>query len=279
MIGQLSQRIKVKMTDPFSDHKEPEEIFLPLDSRQYAELYSIEMENFVEDIKFYQDHCKSHSHILELGCGTGRISRALSPSAHSVTGLDISLSMLQQASIHLAKPPYYICADMTKMAFNIQFDHILIPYNTLNLLASLSTINRCLKQVNSCLKRGGALLFQVHIPSQQLIELKGNKLFQFQIFSLPKQTPGKLIKETLRSYHACRQEIRLEERYRIRPERDKNGHKNLSHVRRLAAFPLHQWLDLLRAGGFNNISLYGDYHSRPFKQEHDSMLLIKAQFS
>ena len=270
---------KGDMSNPFPEHKEPEEIFLPLSSKQYAEFYSIEMENFVQDIRFYQDHCKNGRRILELGCGTGRISRALSASGYSVTGLDISFFMLTQACKQGCNPPWYVCMDMTKMAFNMLFDHILIPYNTLNLLKEISSITSCLQQVHTNLETEGSLLLQLYIPEQQLLDLNGGKLFQFQTFSLAKPGKGMLIKETLRSYHSHEQEIRLEERYRVRPEGNIRGKEDLSHILRLAAFPVQQWLDLLQENGFHKLSLFGDYNSRPFLAGQDSMLLIKAQIS
>ncbi len=266
------------MNSPFPEHKEPEEIFLPLSNKQYAEFYSIEMEAFVQDIQFYQDQCKNGSRILELGCGTGRISRALSASGYSVTGLDISFFMLTQACRQKCNPPWYVCMDMTKMAFIRLFDHILIPYNTLNLLQDTSTIYSCLQQAKTYLKPGGSLLLQLHLPDKQLIDLNGGKLFQFQTFTLA-NNKGKLIKETLRSYHYQQQEIRLEERYRVRPEGNMMGKEDLNHILHLAAFPLQQWLDLLQENGFHKLSLFGDYSSRPFLEGQDSMLLIKAQIS
>lgn len=267
------------MSDPVHHHKEPEEVFLPLSSKQYVELYSIEMENFTQDIKFYRDHCNKDSQILELGCGTGRVSHALSSAGCTVTGLDISFSMLQQAVKQSPSPPFFLCMDMTKMAFTIQFDHILIPYNTLNLLKEISTISNCLQQAKSYLRPKGSLLLQLHIPSTQLMQLNGGKLFQFQIFSLPNTIRGKLIKETLRSYHFEQQEIHLEERYRIRPEGNMNGKEDLSHTLRMAAFPAQQWIDLLQGNGFHKLFLFGDYNSRSFQSGDDSILLIKAQLS
>jgi len=237
------------------------------------------MEDYVQDIQFYQDHCKNGSRILELGCGTGRISRALSSSGCSVTGLDISLFMLTQACQQGCNPPWYVCMDMTKMAFHMLFDHILIPYNTLNLLNEISAISRCLQQANTYLEPGGSLLLQLYIPDKQLTQLNGGKLFQFQTFSLAKPTKGMLIKETLRSYHSRQQEIRLEERYRVRPEGNISGKEDLSHILHLAAFSVQQWLDLLQKNGFHKLSLFGDYNSRPFLAGQDSMLLIKAQTS
>lgn len=259
--------------------QEPEETFLPLSNRQYAQFYCLEMKSFVQDIKFYQRHCRNDSRILELGCGTGRISQALSTAGYSVLGLDISFSMLQQRSHNYSDSPSYLCMDMTEMAFSVQFDHILIPYNTLNLLRKETAIIHCLQQIKRYLKQEGSLLIQLHIPTRELIELNGGKLFQFQTFSLTDNTSGKLIKETLRSYHAGKHEIRLEERYRVRPDNDPNGKKDFKHILFLAAFPVKEWLDLLVNTGFNNLTLFGDYNSRSFTSGHDSLLLIKAQIS
>ncbi len=270
------------MNNPSPKHQEPEEIFLPLNSKQYAQFYCIEMKNFVQDLQFYQSHCEKGSRILELGCGAGRISQALSTSGCSVFGIDISFPMLQQASRKgSGSPAYpsYICMDMTEMAFTIQFDHILIPYNTLNLLRKTSAINRCLQQIKRYLQCGGSLLLQLHIPDKQLAALNGGKLFQFQTFPLPEKTRGKLIKETLRSYHPEKQEVCLEERYRVRPENDPDGNKDLSHTMYLAAFSANHWLELLENNGFHKLTLLGNYDSRSFTAGHDSVLLIEAQIS
>lgn len=266
------------MDHTFSEHKEPEEIFLPLSEKRYAEFYSIEMGDFTGDIEFYQKHCKEDSNILELGCGTGRISKALASSGHLTTGLDLSLEMLRQAKKPSTRTPSYICMDMTQMAFRVGFDHILIPYNTLNLLKEEALVKRCLKQTHSYLKSEGTLLLQLHIPDQELIQIKGEKRFQFQMFPLT-HGKGKLIKETFRYYNADTQTIHLEERYRVRPIDNSGSKEDFSHNLSLAGFSVERWHSILQQCGFQNLSLFGDYNSRPFTIKDDSILLIKASHS
>ncbi|MCF8057260.1 MAG: class I SAM-dependent methyltransferase [Desulfocapsa sp.] len=266
---------KEVMNDPFLNHKEPEEIFLPLSRDQYAKFYGIEMDAFIQDIQFYREHTTKSSQILELGCGTGRISRALAAFGHSVIGLDLSFSMLKKATHHVGNSPLYVCMDMTKMAFRQKFDHVLIPYNSLNLLRDKVSIARCLQQTHELLKPEGSLLLQLYIPDKQLLQHNGKKIFQFQIFPLD-NIGGKLIKETLRSYQAETEEILLEERYRIRPIQDNGNREDLRHILHLAGFSLQQWISILQANGFNTLSLYGDYNSRPFQPQSDSLLLIQA---
>ena len=85
------------MNSSFSNHKEPETQFVPLTPKRYAELYSIEMDTFNDDINFYRKHCENKSTILELGCGTGRIIKNKVFSDCNVIGLDNSLAMLHGA--------------------------------------------------------------------------------------------------------------------------------------------------------------------------------------
>ncbi len=263
------------MNDSFTEHKEPDEIFSPLNARRYAEFYSLEMDSFTKDIEFYSAHCNKGLSVLELGCGTGRISRALAASGYTVTGLDLSLAMLKHAKEHSANPPSYICMDMSKMALRLNFDHILIPYNTLNLLRDTALIITCLQQTRHHLKPSGSLLLQLHIPDAEMISNKGQKHFQFQMFPLGHR-PGKLIKETLRNYNYDTQEVCLEERYRVRPTDDSTSREDFRHIIHLAAFPVQQWLNILEHCGFQNYTLFGDFNSRPFNLETDSTLLIEA---
>jgi len=266
------------MSDPFAEHKEPEEVFHPLSAQKYAEFYATEMDGFTRDIAFYQKHCRTGSSVLELGCGSGRISRTLSSKGYSATGLDLSQAMLNQAMKHPANPPWYICMDMTCMAFRKPFDHILIPYNTLNLLRAPKAIRQCLQEVRRYLHPHGTLLLQIHIPDRELIELKGQKRFQFQMFPL-QNTSGKLIKETLCSYLCKTETIHLEERYRLRPIGAAEKRADYSHTLHLAGLTVENWLDIFKECGFQDLALYGNYDSRPFQLGTDSTLLIKAFLS
>ncbi len=258
-------------------HREPEEVFLPLTPQRYAEFYSLEMDKFCKDIDFYKKNIEPASTVLELGCGTGRISRALS-STHTMFGLDLSLAMLQQAKQKQILEAGYVCMDMTQMAFQKLFDHIIIPYNTLNLLQSRDRTIDCLQQIRPLLSPHGSLLFQIYIVGKEMQERGDKKLFQFQMFSLPTGS-GKLIKESIRSYNPEQEIITLEERYRIRPVTPHSCKEDLRHSLHLSGFSLEKWLSILKDAGFNRLSLYGGYDNRPFKEEHDSLLLVKASSS
>jgi len=62
---------------------------------RYTALYDLELGDFSADLPFYRKHLPEQPcAILELGCGTGRVSRALAEDGHQLTGIDLSFPML-----------------------------------------------------------------------------------------------------------------------------------------------------------------------------------------
>ena len=61
-----------------------------------AKLYDLDQrDNLTVDIPFYLKYAKNQNgKILELGCGTGRVSIELAKAGYFVTGLDLSETML-----------------------------------------------------------------------------------------------------------------------------------------------------------------------------------------
>jgi hypothetical protein len=166
--------------------------------------------------------------------------------------------------------------DMTELGFTTGFDHILIPYNTLNLLRSRDAVHKCLSMCRSLLNPGGSLLLQVHCLDSKAFAKDSGKVFQFQM--LPQKKDGeKIIKETLRSYKRDQEEIVLEERYRIRPQHGAGTKKDLCHILHLAAFTAEQWQEILQSHSFTELSLYCDYQQTPYSDGPSSLLLIRAE--
>ncbi|MDD3814987.1 MAG: methyltransferase domain-containing protein [Desulfocapsaceae bacterium] len=259
--------------DIFDSHKEPDEVFLPLSSERYCQFYDMEMTDFHADLPFYLERIKGPDTVLELGCGTGRLCRQLAASGADITAIDLSLSMLHLAKLKAAATNIsYVCMDMTELALSRKFDTVIIPYHTLNLLVTADKIIKCLKQIRTVLKKDGRLLLQLFIPDQTIMDLGTKKLFQFQI--LEQAGGGKIIKETRRSY--TREQLTLEERYRVRPLQAGATNEDLSHTLYLAAFPEEKWQALLRDSGFTIHQQFSGYKFAPFKPGNSSCLFIEA---
>ncbi|MHB1013834.1 MAG: class I SAM-dependent DNA methyltransferase, partial [Desulfurivibrionaceae bacterium] len=183
---------------------------------RYTALYDLELSDFREDLPFYRKHLPTRPcAILELGCGTGRVSRPLAADGHHLTGIDLSFPMLAAAGRSASIPaPHYACMDMTTLAFCTTFAAIIAPYNTLNLLTNPDDLRACLTQVRHLLAEDGVLLLQLYVPDPDLRALEGKKRFQFQIFD---RTDGsKVIKEILKSTTPESCLVEITERYHLR---------------------------------------------------------------
>lgn len=258
--------------DIFDTHKEPDEVFLPLDEERACEFYAMEMADFRDDQPFYAERITVPGPLLELGCGNGRLCRLLAAAGADVTGIDLSRTMLQLARQAGPSTISYLQMDMTALAFRRCFDRVIIPYHTLNLLLTPERITTCLEQIRAALNPAGALLLQLFVPDQTLLNLDGKRLFQFQIFE--QEDGGRIIKETRRALNGS--QLILEERYRLRPRQPGAPKEDLSHTLHLAAFPLERWHTLFHDAGLRITEQYEGYSLLPVIPGQDSCIFIQA---
>ena len=254
---------------------EPEDFFLPLSETLYSDFYELEMAEFTDDLPFFLHHLPKEGHFLELGCGIGRVSSRLTGPNRKLTGIDISHAMLLKAQPKSSPFCRYVRMDMTALAFLNQFNAVVIPYNTLNLLIDNGSIAACLSGCRSVLADGGNLLLQIFVPSQSLLELNGKRSFQFQIFHTP--TGDTVVKEILRTYDNHTQTLHIEERYRIRPISQKNCKSDFNISMTLCARQADWWFLALQENGYSVDHLYGSYDLAPFISGQSSCLLIAAR--
>jgi len=118
------------------------------------------------DDEFYVDACAGAGAVLELGCGSGRIARALAEAGHEVCGIDSDHHALKLAAKCGIKT---IEGDFTEFKLNQRFDRIIIPYNGFYCLLSEDAMTNCLHSVERHLTSEGMLIMDVysgdHIPS------------------------------------------------------------------------------------------------------------------
>ena len=243
---------------------------------RYTALYDLELGDFCEDLPFYRKHLPATPcAILELGCGTGRVSRALAADGHRLTGIDLSLPMLAAAAHASSAPaPQYACMDMTTLAFRATFGAIIAPYNTLNLLTNPDALHICLSQVRHLLAQDGVLLLQLYIPDRELRALEGKKRFQFRIFDRP--DGSKVIKEILKNIRPHSDLVEITERYHLRFRKDQPN-EDWQYTYRILGYGFEQWRKILAEQGFCLEAAYGDYDFAPFLPEEHTSLLVAAK--
>jgi SAM-dependent methyltransferase len=122
------------------------------------------------------------SSVLELGCGTGAVTRELRGLGHEVTAVDECPEMLE----HL-KPPA-VCSSIERLDLGGRFDAVLLTSHLLNLVPP--AIRR--QYLASCrrhLRPGGRLILELHDPSlfaaAPLEQRAGNVVFRMTDVQTP----------------------------------------------------------------------------------------------
>jgi SAM-dependent methyltransferase len=140
------------------------------------------------DIGFYLEEVRQQGRrrILELGCGSGRITLALARAGLQVVGVDLSPPMLRAARAKLATQSKTVQqrvelhqADIRTLHFEEQFDAIIGPFNVLQHLYSQNDLERCLSAVRHHLQpKAGRFIFDVLLPDVQALARNPEKRYK-----------------------------------------------------------------------------------------------------
>jgi ubiquinone/menaquinone biosynthesis C-methylase UbiE len=126
-----------------------------------------------DDLDFYAEYAtKTKGDILELACGTGRVSFFLcQKTQRHLHCLDLSEAMLSKMKTKLqtvypnlqSKISIYK-GDMSNFQFDFQFEYIIIPWRALQCLPEKELAITCLKCVKSHLTDNGIFIFDIFNP-------------------------------------------------------------------------------------------------------------------
>jgi len=139
-----------------------------------AELYSdgrhydLENAGFVQDISFYlRQIANTGGPILELACGTGRITLPIAEKGFQITGLDVSQAMLTHAQAKAAVrgvEVQWIHADCRDFSLDRRFAFVFFPFNSIAHLHSLESLEACLARVREHLAPDGRFAVDMYNP-------------------------------------------------------------------------------------------------------------------
>ena len=130
------------------------------------------LNQFDDDIPFYLELSKrAEGRVLELCCGTGRITITLSQQGIDITGLDFTESMLQRAREKATGLPLsFVKGDMRSFAIEESFKLIFIPFNSLQNTYTLEDLEGIFTCIKKHLSPGGIFAFDVFNPKVDIFE-------------------------------------------------------------------------------------------------------------
>ena len=142
----------------------------------WADVYDSIYAYVREDIPFYvQEASRSGGPVLELGCGTGRVTLPIAQSGIDIVGLDNSEGMLERArdKAALLEEAHgsmdLRMGDMRELSLGRTFPLIIIPFRSFLALLSVEDQVRCLTGIREHLEPDGRLIFNIFVPDPQML--------------------------------------------------------------------------------------------------------------
>jgi ubiquinone/menaquinone biosynthesis C-methylase UbiE len=119
-----------------------------------------------QDVAFYCRAARQYGDpVLELGCGTGRITLAIAEAGCRIVGLDISERMLERAISKRAmvrrearERVHLVQGDMTAFDLGEKFRTVIVPFRPFQHLLEIEQQLNCLNCVSKHLGRNGRLV-------------------------------------------------------------------------------------------------------------------------
>ena len=141
-----------------------------LAAKHYDAAYSAKAD--LVDRDFYLDLAREYGGpVLELGCGTGRVTLPLARQGVDVTGIDASRAMLEVLRAKLADEPSavrrrvrVVAGDFRTLCLDDQYPLVVIPFRPMQHMYTTEDQLAALKNARRHLADGGILAFDVFNP-------------------------------------------------------------------------------------------------------------------
>ncbi|MHC1605716.1 MAG: class I SAM-dependent methyltransferase [Candidatus Methanofastidiosia archaeon] len=233
--------------------------------------YDCQHKDFVEDIPFFLRQIKKYGGpVLELACGTGRITIPLAEKGIDITGLDVSEPMLIHAKRKAAAKNVgieWINADCRSFKLDKKFKLIFFPFNSIAHLHDMESIEACFSRVREHLTAGGRFIIDIFNPRLGLLTRDPAKRYPVAEYPDP-DGRGKITITENNIYDAANQINKIKWHYRIGEDKEVVVELNMRIF-----FPKE--LDaLLLYNGFTIEAKFGDYDETLFESTSPKQLII-----
>jgi SAM-dependent methyltransferase len=235
-----------------------------------AAFYDAEFAERAHEIPFYVERAlRAGGPVLELACGTGRLTLPIAAAGVPIVGVDLVPSMIERAQEKAATRGLTVewhVADMRALSLGRTFRMAFIATNALQHLHDAESLEAFFLRAREHVDPGGQLIVDVFNPSVQKLSRSIESRHAHNKFELADGRPVEV--DVGSEYLSDRQLLHFELKYRVdgRIIRAKD-------VRMRCIFP-EELLALCRAGGFEPAERFGDYDQSPFRAESPQQIVV-----
>jgi SAM-dependent methyltransferase len=234
--------------------------------------YDLQHKDFVDDIPFYIAQVRKYGDpVLELACGTGRITIPIARKGFHVTGLDVSSDMLAQAKRKSAEQDVMIewaQADCRDFDLSERFNTVLFPFNSIAHLHDLADLEKCFACVRKHLKPDGRFILDMFNPKIEILIRDNSERYPSSEYPDP-DGQGTVVVTENNLYDRAGQVNKIKWYYRI----GEQAEEIVADLNMRIFYP--QELDaLLKYNGFEIESKFGDFDESPFVSDSPKQIPV-----
>ena len=237
--------------------------------------YDSENETYKEDFPFLMKWAaKIGGTIIDLACGTGRVTIPLANKGYKLIGVDIHKGMLGEARNKSANPHLpieWIEQDCTNLHLNVKSKFIYTVGNSFQHFLSNNEQDRLLDAVNRHLEMDGIFIFDTRFPSAE--ELLQPSTEEYWKTYIDNDTMNKVDVYTISKYESLTQ---IQHYTTIRRMQNNTGEileEKRTNISLRYVYP-REMERILSVNGFEILHLYQDWNETPITAECTQMVYV-----
>ena len=236
----------------------------------FASVYDLFMDNVPYEewcaflCKILAQHGITDGPILDLGCGTGKMTRLMSEQGYDMTGIDNAAEMLQIAAMEPGEVPIlYQLQDMQDLELDGCVRAVYSVCDCVNYVLDEEELQQAFSRVHEYLEEDGAFIFDVNTS------YKYTKLLAENTFA-ESRDEGSFIWD---NYYDEEERINEYDLTLFIPEGDEL-YRRYTETHYQRNYETETLLKLLKNAGFTDICVYDDYTDAPLCEMSERAVFV-----
>lgn len=224
------------------------------------------------DISFFLKESKNvKGKVLELMCGTGRISIHLLQNNIGLTCVDYSEGMLKIFKEKIKGKRYkvkLIKMDVSELCLNDNYELIFIPFQSFSEILSKNKQKTALRKIHKHLITNGKFICTFHNPNIKIKLANG----EWKILGKFNQDDNSILIYNLNEFSSQKNIVTGFQRYEIYNKHNKLIDKRLLPIK-YKIIDKDEFEETVKEIGFKIIKIYGDYNYSSYNEKNSNYII------